>query len=203
MSSKRLLIVFAKNIKLGKVKTRLAASIGDDGAFKVYKRLFEITEQEVNKLEDCSIHVYFSDVIIDDKFPNHSKFVQQGNDLGERMKNAFQDGFDAGFNEIIGIGTDLPDLSSSILLEGFNSLSKHDTVFGPAEDGGYYLIGMRKMHNCIFENKPWSTDRLLVETCKELDEKQISCAHLIDLNDVDTIEDLKQSSLALEFAKFC
>ncbi len=199
MKHRQLLIVFAKNIILGKVKTRLAKTQGDTFAFNVYKRLVDITERESLRVKGTDVHVYFSDVIIQGKWPNQQKFVQEGESLGDRMKHAFQQGFDMGYDRIIGVGADLPDLSAEVMQEGLAALEANDSVFGPSEDGGYYLIGMREMIPQIFENKPWSTDGLLELTMTELHSLGHSCAQLRILNDVDTIEDLKASWLGKEF----
>tara|TARA_R110002096_G_scaffold161174_4_gene327702 strand:- start:4436 stop:5065 length:630 start_codon:yes stop_codon:yes gene_type:complete len=191
--TKELIIVFVKNIKLGKVKTRLAKTIGNQGAFEVYSELVKITEQATeNVLADKRI--YFSDVIVNSKWKHHSKAVQKGSDLGERMKNAFIDGFKAGYNRIVLIGSDLPDIKSEHLENGLQALHKNEVVFGPAEDGGYYLIGLNKMHDFIFENKPWSESNLLEETINELNEKRIKFSTLVALNDIDTFEDLVASN---------
>lgn len=199
MKNQNLLLIFAKNIVLGKVKTRLAKTEGDNFAFAVYKRLIDITEDESLKLQNCDIHVYFSDVVIKSKWPNEQKFVQQGNDLGERMFQAFQHSFDLGYERVIGIGTDLPDLTADIMQSALDQLKTTDTVFGPADDGGYYLIGMNHLIPEIFENKPWSTDFLLDVTLNELREMGKSTLKLEVLNDIDTIEDLRESWLAAEF----
>ncbi|MBL1280129.1 MAG: TIGR04282 family arsenosugar biosynthesis glycosyltransferase [Fluviicola sp.] len=166
-----LLIIFAKNIKLGKVKTRLAKTIGGEGAFEVYKHLVEMLERTTSKITNCDIHIYFSDVIIEEKWPNQQKFVQKGDDLGERMFNALKNGFDAGYSNVVGVGTDIPDLDEVIIQNGFDALQKNDTVFGPAEDGGYYLIGMNQLLPFVFENKPWSTEGLLDLTIEEIEKK--------------------------------
>lgn len=197
--SENLIVVFAKNIILGKVKTRLAKTVGDTAAVDVYKHLFTITERETLKAQNCDLHIYFSDVVIQSVWPNTEKFVQTGNDLGERMMNAFEDGFSKGYKRIIGVGSDLPDLSAEIMEAGLKALETNDTVFGPSEDGGYYLIGMRQSTPCIFQNKPWSTDQLLNITLAELAEKGYSTKQLITLNDVDDIDDLKASSIAADF----
>ena len=194
-----LLIIFAKNSKLGKVKTRLAKTIGDEEAFNVYNYLVALTEKNTSKIKDCDIHIYFSDEIIDSLWPGKKKFVQKGNDLGERMFNAFKDGFNAGYTKIIGVGTDIPDLTASIIEDGFAALETNDTVFGPAEDGGYYLIGMNQLLPFIFENKQWSTEGLLDETIQEIHKNDYSTQRLITLNDIDTIDDLKRSSIAKEY----
>ena len=199
MRSEKLLIVFVKNIKLGKVKTRLAKTIGDDGAFEVYKELVNITEAETKRLPNVDVHIYFSDVIIDTKWSGFDKYVQNGADLGERMQNAFQHGFNQGYKKIIGVGSDLPDLNADIMNEGLEALNDSNTVFGPSEDGGYYLIGMDQMYACIFENKPWSTEQLLSLTIEELKNENINVKLLAELNDIDNIEDLKASSVSNKF----
>lgn len=203
MRSENLLIVFAKNIVLGKVKTRLAKSVGDTEAFNVYRQLVEITERESLKMENCDVHIYFSDVVLNALWPNNEKFIQRGNDLGEKMMNAFDDSFKLGYKRVIGVGSDLPDLSVEIMTDGLQFLQSNDTVFGPSEDGGYYLIGMTKLIPEIFTNKAWSTDTLLDETRTELSELGYSCQLLEELNDVDTLEDLKASSLAEQFSHLC
>lgn len=199
MNSEKLLIVFVKNILLGKVKTRLAETIGDIGAFEVYKELVDITESETNRIEDVDVHIYFSHQVIASKWEGKQKFVQKGINLGERMKGAFEHGFDLGYKRIIGIGSDLPDLSASLMEEGLEALVDSDTVFGPSEDGGYYLVGMNHMISSIFENKEWSTSSLLEHTQRELESNNYSVKLLTELNDIDNIEDLKSSSVSNQF----
>jgi len=184
-----LLIVFVKNIILGKVKTRLAKTIGDVGAFNIYYELFSITEKASQKV-DVDRHIYFSDVIIPSKWEGDNKFVQEGEDLGIRMRNAFQNGFEEGYENVILIGSDLPNISKETIDTGFDALQNNDITFGPAEDGGYYLIGMSKMNTSIFENKPWSQSELLAVTLKQLKEQQQSVGFIKTLNDIDTFEDL-------------
>ena len=138
MQNNQLLIIFVKNFVPGKVKTRLAKSIGNNGALDVYKDLFDITHKESLKV-DCTRHIYFSDSIMSTFWPNDEKFIQKGTDLGEKMLNAFKKGFEQGYKNIILIGSDLPDISKDIINSGFRALNKNQTVFGPALDGGYYL----------------------------------------------------------------
>jgi hypothetical protein len=190
--NKDLVIVFVKNISLGKVKTRLAKTIGNKAAFEVYKELVNVTELATAQL-DTSLRIYFSDALVDTKWNNAYKAIQEGNNLGERMKNAFLKGFEDGFNRIVLIGSDLPDISAIHIQNGLDALEHSEIVFGPAEDGGYYLVGMSKMNSCIFENKPWSQSHLLAETLQELHNNQISVSTLDTLNDIDTFEDLEAS----------
>lgn len=187
--SKSLVIVFVKNIKLGTVKTRLAKTIGDYGAFEVYSELVKITENATEALE-VDKRIYFSNAIVETKWKNNFKTVQKGNNLGERMLNAFKDGFDNGYNKIVLIGSDLPDINHRHITNGLKALDKNDAVFGPAEDGGYYLVGMSKLIPQIFENKPWSQSHLLKETLEELNQDSFNVGILEMLNDIDTYNDL-------------
>lgn len=184
-----LVIVFVKNIKLGTVKTRLAKTIGDYGAFEVYSELVKITENATTEL-NIDKRIYFSNAVVDTKWPNEFKAVQQGVDLGERMLNAFKDGFEAGYKRIVLIGSDLPEINSTHIENGIKALDKNDVVFGPAEDGGYYLIGLSKLEEAIFINKPWSQPNLLEITLQELHNTNVSVTTLETLNDIDTYEDL-------------
>ena len=190
--TQNLLIVFVKNIILGKVKTRLAKTIGDEGAFQIYRELVGITERETQQVNAIR-HIYFSDVILASKWEKDQKFTQEGADLGERMKNAFLNGFEQGYENIIVIGSDLPNISTKVINEGFEQLKNNDVVFGPADDGGYYLLGMSNMTPSIFEDKPWSQSNLFDVTLKQLAEQGKSVALLETLNDIDTFEDLIRS----------
>ncbi|WP_282123695.1 TIGR04282 family arsenosugar biosynthesis glycosyltransferase [Algibacter mikhailovii] len=189
--TKELLIIFVKNIKAGKVKTRLAKTIGEDSALKIYQELVNITEK-ISKKIASDVRVYFSEAPMENQWKSFYKTTQKGVDLGERMKNAFQDGFNDGYQRIVLIGSDLPEIAEEHINNGLNVLKKNDVVFGPALDGGYYLIGLSKMHHRIFENKPWSQPNLLEDTLNELKQNKITVATLNTLNDIDTFEDLKK-----------
>jgi len=188
--SKKLLIVFIKNTKLGTVKTRLSKSIGDTAALKIYRALVEHTKQVTDSMT-MDTHVYFSTNYRTEKWNNASYNIQVGSNLGERMSNAFKKGFEEGYSQIILIGSDLPDISKVIIEKGFDALLDSTVVFGPAKDGGYYLVGMNEFQSCIFENKSWSTSELLEETLIELHDNHIKIALIDILNDIDTFEDLK------------
>jgi rSAM/selenodomain-associated transferase 1 len=191
--TKELIIVFVKNIKLGKVKTRLAKTIGDQGAFEVYSELVKVTELATKNI-DIDKRIYFSEALVETKWKGQYKAIQEGIDLGKRMKNAFKKGFEDGYQRIVLIGSDLPDINEQHIKNGLKCLKESDVVFGPALDGGYYLIGLTKMHDFIFENKPWSQYNLLEKTINELTEKNIKFSTLETLNDIDTFEDLINST---------
>jgi len=184
-----LVIVFVKNIKLGTVKTRLARTIGDIGALEVYTELVSATEKATYTI-NCDKRIYYSNSISDSHWQKESKAIQEGDDLGKKMYNAFMDGFRAGYKKIILIGSDLPTINSNHINEGIDALNRTDIVFGPAEDGGYYLIGLNSMVPQIFQNKPWSQPELLDTTLQELQSLNKSISTLETLNDIDTYEDL-------------
>ncbi|MFY0712601.1 TIGR04282 family arsenosugar biosynthesis glycosyltransferase [Seonamhaeicola sp. NFXS20] len=192
--NKELVIVFVKNAIPGKVKTRLAKTIGNQAAFKVYKELIKITEKTLENLTTADVRIYFSDFIVNSEWTNYHKHTQKGENLGDRMENAFNDGFNNGYNRIVLIGSDLPDITAKHIESGLSLLNKYDTVFGPAIDGGYYLIGMRNMHKMAFKNKPWSQPNLLSKTLNQLTKNNITFSTLDTLNDIDTFEDLKNSN---------
>ncbi len=191
MQHNRHLIIFIKNPVLGKVKTRLAAGIGNEKALEVYTQLLEITRNAALK-SDCTRNVFYSDEIENDAWDEDkfNKFVQEGHSLGDRMKNAFVQVFALGADEAIIIGSDCPELSSEIINEAFEMLDAKDAVIGPAKDGGYYLLGMKKLHPFLFEGKKWSTDSVFGDTVIDLKENGLSFGLLPQLSDVDTVDDL-------------
>ncbi|MBT8303933.1 MAG: TIGR04282 family arsenosugar biosynthesis glycosyltransferase [Bacteroidia bacterium] len=191
--SKDLVIVFVKNIKLGKVKTRLAETIGDRAAIEVYSELVDVTRKAIENV-NADIRIYFSESLENGDWQEYYKAVQKGEDLGERMRNAFEDGLIDGYESIVLIGSDLPEIDQEHITAGLNALNNKEIVFGPAIDGGYYLVGLSSLHDELFKNKPWSQSSLLEVTLKELDDKKISYELLKPLNDIDTYEDLVASN---------
>ncbi|TXE06183.1 glycosyltransferase [Seonamhaeicola algicola] len=191
--SKELIIVFVKNAQLGKVKTRLAKTIGNKNALFIYNTLVGITKNAINNL-NISKRIYFSETIENNTWPNTEAYVQNGNNLGQRMQNAFTEAFADGYERVVLIGSDLPDINKSIIQNALTKLENNTCVFGPADDGGYYLIGLSKMTPSVFKNKPWSQPNLLQETTKELQENNITFSTLETLNDIDTFDDLKAST---------
>lgn len=191
--SKNLLIIFTKNPELGKVKTRLAKTIGSENALDVYKKLLTHTSL-VSKEIETTKWVYYSNEIGDSSYFENTiftKFIQSGKDLGERMKNAFEHGFSKGYKNIILIGSDCYELNSTHLNEGFEVLNNNNFVFGPAKDGGYYLVGMNSFFPKIFENKIWSTETVLEEAILDIKNANQSFDTIETLSDVDYEKDLK------------
>lgn len=197
MQNRKLLIVFVKNPIAGKVKTRLAASIGDNKALEVYTTLLHHTLNTSKPLENDKV-VYNGDFIPLTDLWKTSGYIQQlqtGDDLGQRMMNAFKRSFQDGYHSVIIIGSDCHDLTTDILQMAFDELDRSDVVIGPARDGGYYLLGMKKLYEALFLSKTWSSTKLMAETLETINDLNLSVALLEELNDIDTEEDLDASSL--------
>ena len=164
------LIIFVKNPEIGRVKTRLAKTIGDEQALSIYQKLLLYTK-EITKGLNADKSVYYSEHIDNNDLWDNmlfSKHLQRGDDLGERMQNAFADAFAQGKERVIIIGSDCLELETYMIKEAFAVLENNDVVLGPAKDGGYYMIGMTAFLPTLFEDKNWSTDDLLMDTILDL-----------------------------------
>ncbi|MDX1719966.1 MAG: TIGR04282 family arsenosugar biosynthesis glycosyltransferase, partial [Salegentibacter mishustinae] len=152
---------------------------------------------------EVSKKVYYSEAIAENDIWEteiYSKNLQKGKGLGERMKNAFQEGFKNGYQNIIIIGSDLYDLQQEDLEKAFQLLREKDAVIGPATDGGYYLLGMNQIFPEVFEDKEWGTSSVLEDTLKDLKGKNI--ALLEARNDVDYYSDIKDHKDFQQFFKY-
>lgn len=193
----RCLLFFIKNPEKGKVKTRLASAMGDEMAVKLYRRfllemlstlnrgtfLFYLCFNPENSLKDLKHWL-----------GDHYLYTpQNGENLGERMKNGFAEAFAMSFKRVVLIGSDIPDLPLEFIEEAFTSLKENDAVIGPSLDGGYYLIGFRDktFSPQVFDGIPWSTERVFEETMKILKQEGLLVHTLPRWRDIDTIEDLK------------
>lgn len=193
MSASNLVMTFIKNPIAGKVKTRLGKDIGHQKAVEIYKKLLNHT-REVTEDTNCKRWLWYGDYInLEDDWSTEKfdKKLQQGESLGDRMNLAFEDAFDQGFKKVIIIGSDCPEISPTILNKTFKLLERDDVVIGPANDGGYYLLAMRKKVN-LFEEKTWSEETVFEETIKDIKSQNLSYKVLEELTDLDTVEDLKK-----------
>jgi uncharacterized protein len=192
------LIIFIKNPAIGKVKTRIARTVGDEKALEIYLELTKITRENVLSLRGTketgsSRHVFYSDFYNhDDDWANNKfqKHVQSGDDLGERMSNAFSDILKTHQKAVI-IGSDCPTLTADILELAFEKLKTHDFVVGPSTDGGYYLLGFGQNTNgdFVFKNMDWSTETVLPTTLKRIEEYAKTVFLLPELTDIDEEKD--------------
>ena len=194
----RCLLLFVKNPERGKVKSRLATTIGDDSAVSVYKN---IVDRMLSTLKQGTFPLYicFSPKNAQKPVKNwlgreYRYIPQNGKDLGERMRNGFIDGFAMGHKRVVLMGSDIPDLPMKYIVEAFKSLKAMDAVIGPAYDGGYYLIGFKDktFSPQVFEGIAWGTQNVFDETLKKLKRFRRTIHTLPYLRDIDTAEDLKR-----------
>lgn len=193
MPPKPALIIFIKNPIPGKTKTRLAASVGNEMALKMYGILSRwARDQAVGLGDGVSRYLYYSDEVdANDDWPNDLfvKRTQSGPELGERMNNAFQEVRADGHENILIIGSDCPGITTSYLTEAFAGLKDAEVVIGPAFDGGYTLLGAKTPIPFLFTEMEWSTESVLENTISRAQAKNLSVKELVSLSDVDYIAD--------------
>jgi rSAM/selenodomain-associated transferase 1 len=201
------LAIFCKTPERGFVKTRLAASLGDQKALEIYLDLLKITDKEtkpfsssrhlflVSALED-SVEKMRSTLQQQDLFidPKINFAIQQGEDLGQRMFAAFKNLF-KNHRSVVLIGCDLPDLTSALISKAFDALQSNDLVIGPSFDGGYYLIGLKKEIPGLFKEISWSSEKVLKQTLERAERLSLKVQLLEKLRDIDTLDDLHLSKL--------
>jgi rSAM/selenodomain-associated transferase 1 len=186
---KEVVLIFQKNAILGKVKTRLAAGVGEEQALNIYIQLLAKTYLVLRDIS-VSITTYFSEFIPEKPtYPAGNRMVQVGQDLGERMKNAFAENFELGIEKVVLIGTDCPSLEGKHIIQAFEALDQSDLVLGPTKDGGYYLIGMKRRADFLFEGITWSSELVLSQTLALAAEQGLQTSLLPILEDIDTLED--------------
>ncbi|HSA59206.1 MAG TPA: TIGR04282 family arsenosugar biosynthesis glycosyltransferase [bacterium] len=191
------LLIFAKYPEPGKVKTRLARSVGLERAALLYKEMAEtvvVKTAPVNGEYARTLHFDPPEKSRDFEvwFPSLAIKPQCAGDLGLRMKSAIEESFRSGADRVVLIGSDCPDLDRPLVLESFRKLESSDLVIGPATDGGYYLIGMSRrglarQAPALFDGVLWSTASVLRETLEKAEKIGIPYALLPTLSDVDEI----------------
>lgn len=191
---KQALIVFVRHPELGKVKTRLAATLGDEAALSIYKKLLQHTLVATEKVAADKFIFYSEDIVKDDLWqtPGYFKATQGEGNLGDRMRHAFETVFAKGYEKVCIIGSDCHELSATIINEAFSLMDSTDIVIGPATDGGYYLLGMKQLHTELFNLQHWSTMHVLQETLALVRELNLSYQTLQTLADVDEEKDVPE-----------
>ncbi len=193
----RCLLFFIKNPEKGKVKTRLAAAIGDKMAVKLYKRFLLEMLFTLNRGTFLFYLCYYPENSLNDLkdwLGDHYLYMpQSGQHLGERMKNGFLEAISMNFKRVVLIGSDIPDLPLEFIEEAFGSLLEKDAVIGPSLDGGYYLIGFRDktFSPLAFDGIHWNTENVFEETLRALEQKGLAVHTLQPLRDIDTVNDLR------------
>jgi len=192
--NKNALVVFARDPVVGQVKTRLNPFLDLQTTCDLYTCFLSDSLDKICavKSADCFVGIYPSSIsgYFERLDPSLSIniFVQEGKDLGDRMKNAFSARFADGYEDVVIIGADSPSLPLAYIEQAF--ASKKDVVLGPSMDGGYYLIGMRKKITNLFDGIAWGSDRVLKDTYCKLESSDVSLELLPVWYDVDRSDDL-------------
>jgi rSAM/selenodomain-associated transferase 1 len=185
------LVILVKNPMLGKVKTRLAKTIGDAAALEAYRHMLSHARATALQV-DCHRWVYYSDFVdADDDWtsPDFFKALQAPGDIGAKMAGAIADVLALGYARVVLVGSDLLDLQAQHLVQAFKALAHYDIVLGPAEDGGYYLVGMKAPEPSLFQDKIWSTDTVLSSTLDDIRRLKKTVHLLTPISDIDTAQD--------------
>jgi rSAM/selenodomain-associated transferase 1 len=182
-------ILFARAPRLGTVKRRLACDIGGMAALGFYRNILSRTIRELHRLRGCELVLAITPDRALARHPPHWRAIGQGQgDLGARMRNAFKKFPD---RRVVLVGADIPDLQAADIKTALRALKHCDAVFGPAADGGYYLVGMGARRPAKpFANVRWSSPHALADTVTNF--RGLRVQHILELHDVDTAADLLQ-----------
>lgn len=198
---KKCLIIFTRYPEPGKTKTRLIPVLGAEGAANLHRQLTETVITQVQELQDVLIEVHFTggnQQLMQTWLGENITYRQQSQgDLGSRIATAFQTAFNQGIEKVVIIGSDCPTLNSQIIAEAFAAVSQYELVLGPATDGGYYLIGLKRLIPELFTGINWGTSEVLQKTVKIAENLKLAFTYLPTLSDIDRPEDL--GSLNLKF----
>jgi len=191
------LILFVKAPGAEAIKSRLAKTIGDAHARRLYHNFVLDLVDEMDR-GGLSLQIFFDPPDGRDGMTawlgkDRSYEPQKGAGLGEKMAHAFEKCFSEGYDALILMGSDLPDLPAAMIEQGFAHLEKSDAVIGPALDGGYYLIGFRAaaFSPDAFTAIPWGQSDVYEITCRIIRDRRLRLSVLPPWRDMDTIEDLR------------
>ena len=195
MSKENAIIYFVKYPTPGKVKTRLAKTIGDQEAARLYKKLAEDNFSILRQCRDVDVIVFFES--LSDHVKVHQWLLkadgyrpQVGADLGERLTHAFTWAFDSGYQRVVAYGSDTLELTTTIVEQSFSAFKSTDVVIGPAKDGGYYLIGSSSNQPKLFQGINWSTAEVLSQTQEIIHQLKLTYQSLCPLEDLDEVKQL-------------
>lgn len=192
------LAIFAKAPVAGQVKTRLCPPLTHEQAAELFRCFLLDTVERMCSLATVQVFLAItpadSEPLFRQMIPFPVRYLpQRGDSLGEREINMLADMLSEGFSRVIIIGSDIPTLPVRHIQEAFTRLedAECDAVFGPSTDGGYYLVGARKIHRPLFENIAWSTPQVLEQTLEQARLHQLTVELVPSWYDVDTVEDLQ------------
>ena len=204
---RELLAVFARAPELGRVKTRLCPPLTADEALALHRALVGDTLERFGKIQRVSMDrlLLLSEPLrrADDLDIPRSWMVviQSSGDLGVRLASLFDLNLRRGVQRVVVLGSDSPTLPVEVIEEAFHRLEKVDVVLGPAEDGGYYLVGCRRFVPQMFRDIAWGTQNVLEATKRALEESGCTFKLLVPWYDVDRSEDLSKLREEIEYLK--
>jgi uncharacterized protein len=188
------LLIFTRYPEPGKTKTRLIPALGEEGAAQLHRRMAEYTVQQARSLS-CAIEVWYvggNKELMQNWLGKDLCYREQlVGDLGDRMCGAFRSAFDQGYQSVMIVGTDCPEITTAILAQGFAELQNQVVAIGPAIDGGYYLIGLQQLVPELFQKIAWSTATVFLETLAIINKLQLPTYLLPTLPDIDLPSDLQ------------
>jgi uncharacterized protein len=195
---KQALAIFAKTPHPGHVKTRLTPPLSPEEGAGLYRCMLLDTVSRVASLGIDTFIFYDGDRrFFSEALPNTSILPQEGDDLGTRLERAFTRLHLLGYQTRTVIGSDAPDLPLAYITESFRLMNEgSDTVFGPAEDGGYYLVALRGSYGSLFRDIPWSGSSVLETSLERANDSGLSAALLPRWYDVDGYDDLHRPGLS-------
>ncbi len=182
------LLVFLKAPEPGRVKTRLAASVGPEKACEFYRELVETLIGRIEAYPRVELRVAPDEALVSvaDWSRSGWEVLPQGDgSLGDRLARAFRDAFETALGPVMAIGSDCPEVTLEHLEEAQRSLRTHSVVLGPARDGGYWLIGLNRWIPELFYEITWSTESVLQETLDRAKQVGLTVDLLEELEDVD------------------
>lgn len=223
MSDRRVILLFVKYPQEGRVKTRLAQTMGAASAVAVYQRLLERLMRLLRKLEVDEIRVCFDPPAmklqteqwlqpiwqsagqeLDEAYAERNEadlvfYPQSAGDLGDRLRAGFAGVFEEkavvvnADVRVVAIGSDCIEMDEGTFQAAWCALQTDEVVFGPTFDGGYYLLGMNKLQRSLFDQIPWSTGKTLQVSLQKAEEQGLSIVLLDKKNDIDTEEDWRRA----------
>lgn len=205
---KKAFIVFARTPEIGRVKTRLMRDLGKEETLRLYKSFVGEIFKRCDSLKGVDKFLgsfpaaddpFFRGLLKQHKFKG--AFNQRGADLGEKFINAFNDRFNEEYEKVVIIGSDSPTIPVEYIKKAFQELERHDVVFGPCTDGGYYLVGARKLYKNIFRGIPWDSSEVLNKTLDKLYAGKIKFSLLPFWYDVDDINNLRFYKRHIKYLK--
>jgi uncharacterized protein len=198
MSSDVAVLVFVRAPQIGRVKTRLAAAIGPAAALRIYRRLAEQVVREARMLGGAAVRVHYTPAGTEEEVrawlgEDLHYLCQSTGDLAERLTIAFDQAFEEGFGRVLVVGSDVPGLRTALLERALRSLTARTVVVGPANDGGYYLLGLTAPAPDLFRGIDWSTPRVLEQTLSRAADARLGVVLLDELPDVDRADDIPEA----------